>query len=412
MKKLLYLLIYFPLTLLAQPKLEWAHNYHPDQENELFPLSLEIVTDDTAFVYYAGNFVGGTDYDPTSGVDYRNNAGSGDMFLQKINKDDGSIVWTRTWGSAGADRLQEVVLDPFGNIYITGKYREAIDLDPGVGVDMHSAKGFDDLFLMKLDKDGNYIWGHSLKSGNVEYHGGIDCDKDGNVYFGADFGANLTLDNNTDVIAEHNADFQADDSFISKFSPSGDLIWIHTYTIKGEFATNVNHVVIDNEQNLVVIGIGDESTDCDFGPNEKIIAGDPVYIFLQKLDPKDASLIQVETIPWRRILDVQIDKDNNFYFTGRIHFSDTVDMDPGLGEVILDLYSGTEMLLKYNSNWEFEWVNQVRTTGGAFNSVDVDSLGNVFTTLYITNEYSFHKGTNLKKFTQQRSGFPTALMVK
>ena len=158
MKKLLYLLIYFPLTLMAQPKLEWAHNYHPDQPNDLFPLSLEIVTDDTAFVYYAGNFVGGTDYDPTSGVDYRNNAGSGDMFLQKINKDDGSVVWTRTWGSTGADRLEEIALDPFGNIYITGKYRNAIDLDPGVGVDMHSAKGFDDLFLMKLDKDGNYIW--------------------------------------------------------------------------------------------------------------------------------------------------------------------------------------------------------------------------------------------------------------
>lgn len=331
MKKLLYLLILAPLAILAQPKLEWAHNYHPDQENELFPLSHEIVTDDTAFVYYAGNYVGGTDYDPTSGVDYHENAGSGDMFLQKINKDDGSVVWTRTWGSPGADRLEEIALDRFGNIFVTGKYELGIDLNPGQGIDFHSAKGFNDLFILKLDNNGNYLWGHSFKSGNIEYHGGIDCDHEGNVYFGAIFGADLSMDENPEVVITHKSVANTDDCFISKFSTQGQLVWIHSYSREGSQGTILREVIIDNNDELIISGVAGSHADFDFGPGEKVIPGDPVYVYLHKISKVDAALIDVQTVPWRNIFDLHFDDDNNLYMIGRTHISDTVDMDPGSG---------------------------------------------------------------------------------
>ena len=412
MKKLLYLLILAPLAILAQPKLEWAHNYHPDQENELFPLSHEIVTDDTAFVYYAGNYVGGTDYDPTAGVDYHENAGSGDMFLQKINKDDGSIVWTRTWGSPGADRLEEIALDRFGNIYVTGKYELGIDLNPGQGIDFHSAKGFNDLFILKLDKDGNYLWGHSFKSGNIEYHGGIDCDQEGNVYFGAIFGADLSMDENPEIVITHKSVANTDDCFISKFSTQGQLVWIHSYSREGSQGTILREVIIDNNDELIISGVAGSHADFDFGPGEKVIPGDPVYVYLHKISKVDAALIDVQTVPWRNIFDLHFDDDNNLYMIGRTHISDTVDMDPGSGEMILDYYDGTEMLLKYNASWEYQWVTQISTVSGNFNSVEVDSLGNVYASIYITNPYSLHREQNPETLILNRKGFPTALLIK
>jgi hypothetical protein len=67
---------------------------------------------------------------------------------------------------------------------ITGSYEGSIDLDPGTGVSEISSNGGDDIFISKLDENGDFVWGNGI----------------GGTSFLPDEGFSITSNNNNDVI--------------------------------------------------------------------------------------------------------------------------------------------------------------------------------------------------------------------
>src|SRR4051812_42350353 len=49
-----------------------------------------------------------------------------------------------------------------GNIYSTGHFEGTVDFDPGSGVYNMTAIGTYDLFVLKLDNNGNFIWARQM----------------------------------------------------------------------------------------------------------------------------------------------------------------------------------------------------------------------------------------------------------
>jgi hypothetical protein len=112
----------------------------------------------------------------------------------------GALVWQRVWGSFKV-RAFGVATDPSGNILVTGSISGA-------------TTGYFGAFLLKFDSSGNLawqrVWGVTGDAGQ-----GVSSDPSGNIY----------------VTGYHNTTLGGanQDAFLLKISPSGDLLWQHTW---------------------------------------------------------------------------------------------------------------------------------------------------------------------------------------
>ena len=81
---------------------------------------------------------------------YLTSAGLNDIFIQKLDT-SGNLLWAKSMGGALDDFGLSLDVDGSGNIYITGKFKDTADLDPGSGVFNLISAGDDDIFIQKLD---------------------------------------------------------------------------------------------------------------------------------------------------------------------------------------------------------------------------------------------------------------------
>ena len=72
------------------------------------------------------------------------------------------LEWAKSIGNHLQDGAYTMQQDPSGNLYICGKYLETVDFDPEIGVSNQTSLGSSDMFIVKLDSDGNFIWIKSI----------------------------------------------------------------------------------------------------------------------------------------------------------------------------------------------------------------------------------------------------------
>jgi hypothetical protein len=146
----------FALKLDASDNLLWAHAADGTASTN----ALGIDVDRFGNVVVSGTFYGGTtDFDPGPATFPVASVGNGEnLFAWKFDA-DGHFVWVRTLGAANSDvEGSRLALDTFGDVYLTGGYRGALDFDPGPGQAVFQSNGGFAPFEMKLDATGGFAW--------------------------------------------------------------------------------------------------------------------------------------------------------------------------------------------------------------------------------------------------------------
>lgn len=95
------------------------------------------------------------------------NSGNEDLFILKYSA-DGERLWTKQLGTATSDVAYGVATDLNGDAYISG-YTEG-------------GLGGNELFIMKFGGDGTQLWTQRLGSSRTDYARGVATDAEGNVY--------------------------------------------------------------------------------------------------------------------------------------------------------------------------------------------------------------------------------------
>lgn len=115
--------------------------------------------------------------------------GSNDAFVAKYDM-NGSLVWVQAAGGANLDFVASLDVDAQGNVYAGGLYEKAIKFDT---TNLSTTNFYQESFYCKYNSAGQLQWAKTTRGNNPNQVTGVACDKNGNVYLTGFFGVNFQL---------------------------------------------------------------------------------------------------------------------------------------------------------------------------------------------------------------------------
>ncbi len=200
-------------------------------------------------IVIVGNFYGAGDFDPGSGINYLNSAGSSDMFISKFNN-SGQLLWAKALGGIGEDMVNSMILGSSNEIYLAGGFSDSLDFSSGGGAPFQGSLGNSDAFICKLNGNGNYQWVKIYSGISLQSIWKIKLDAYGNPCFLGFFHGSQNFNNATAPLVF--SSFGSQDIFFGKVDASGNLLFAKQ--IGGSGWDSPKGFAIDAGGNLVLTG--------------------------------------------------------------------------------------------------------------------------------------------------------------
>ena len=323
-----------------------------------------IIIDGSGNVYSTGIFYATIDFDPGPGVFNLSAVTNPDVYISKLDS-SGNFLWAKALlgtSISGNPPLLTMVIDEIsGSAYTTGLFSGTVDFDPSVsGTYNLTSNGSSDVFILKLDVAGNFMWAKSMGGNLSDSPNGIALDPVGNIYCAGRF--NGTADFDPGAATFNLTSAGSGDVFIAKLSSSGNFIW----------GKRIGGTSLDISYSMVSDHLGNVYTTGDFGGTADFDPGTGTFnltaagsddYFVSKMDSA-GNLVWAKAfggmgIPVSHALAV--DSNQNVYTTG--YFSGTSDFDPGTGVYnVTPVGSFDIFVCKQDPLGNFDWV---KTAGGS-----------------------------------------------
>ena len=367
-----------------QPSYEWVKTFGGTGGDH----GSAITVDDSGNIYTTGGFSGTVDFDPGSGTDYHTSVGgAGNSFIQKLDI-NGNFLWAKTFGEYSSHaNILSITVDNSGNIYTTGYFRGTVDFDPGNGTDNHTSAGSDDVFIQKLDSNGNFLWTKTFGGSYDDFCYSITTDTSGNIYTTGSFWNTVDFDPGSGI--DNHTSAGSDDVFIQKLDSNGNFLWAKTFGgISGASGRSIN---IDDSGNIYTTGIFFYTVDFDPGSGtDNHTSVGSADVFIQKLD-SNGNFLWAKTFGGtdsEHSNSITVDTSGNIYTAG--YFEGQANFDPEGGNVISMSYQEDVFIHKLDANGNFLWV---RTFGGMGEdmaySITVDASDDIYVTGCFSSTVSF-----------------------
>lgn len=222
-------------------------------------------TDPGGGVLLAGSLFGTMDF----GGGALNDAGGGDVYLAKLDA-SGGHVWSKRFGDAAAQGVQNATVDGAGSPILVGSYAGTLDLGAGP---MTAVGAFSDAYVAKFDGAGNLTWAKSITSPGIQSLTDVATGPAGEtVVVGF-------LNNTVDFGGGPLTSAGSYDIFVVKLDSAGNHVWSKRF---GDAAMQVPWAVAIDASGAILVG-GYFFGTVDFGGGVLTSAGNR-DVFLAKLD--------------------------------------------------------------------------------------------------------------------------------
>jgi hypothetical protein len=388
------------------PYFGWAKSAVTAANNTALQEGRAVAVDAQGNVYTTGHFVGTVDFDPGAGTANLTSAGNVDIFIQKLDA-AGTYLWAKRIGGTGSDNGYAITLDKGGGVYVTGSFSGTVDFDPGSSTANLTSAGGADIFILKLDRFGNYTWAKKVGGTGYDYGNSIAIDDADNIYTGGNF-SGTNVDFNPGSGTANLTSAGDTDAFILKLNASGNYTWAKRVGAASE--DRLNAMTVDKDGNVNAAGYFNATVDFDPGSGTvNLTATSGPDIFILKLDAAGnytwaKRVGSVTSIDFADAL--AIDGTGNVYITG--NFSGTVDFDPGTGTANLTAAGagvyGDVFVLKLDASGNYKWAKKAGATEDDFGkAIAVDAGGNVYTTGSFNGTVDFDPGSGTANLTSAGS---------
>ena len=356
------------------------------------------VVDDSGYVYVTGSINNTTLYPDTPAVTF---AGSGSSLIVKYSR-TGELIWAKSVGGA----IRRMDLDAAGNLYCIGRFTTTVDLNPDAAVDTAHGTGRPNTYILKLTKDGIYVWGKSfgLRSPiSATYGYSISVDKNNNVYVIGTANKNDSIDFNPGP-----AEFIAKaGGFVCKLDEDGNFDWVRT-TVD---YFDLYDLDTDDAGNVYYSGAYYDSVDMNWGAGTYMMyisngasAGSSGNAFVSKLD----SLGNFQwassnsSTYYSEFYALTADRLGNTYATG--YYQDSVYFVVGTDTLLFsspDESTTFFSIVKCDPNGHFVWAKSIgdSKTVEASDIIQDDRFGGVYLSGYFADTTDFDPGAGVFTMT-------------
>jgi hypothetical protein len=216
----MYNTLYFKLD--RNKNLLW-HKQIPSKVR--FLVHTKPLVDDNGNLIVIHNFNDSITLDPSLpplGINFK----KGHILVSKIDS-NGNYLWAKslnthsTFPAYEVNFVEDFEIDAVGNIYLIGYLKDTLDVnpDPNVTVKRYINPSEHAVFLIKLDKNGNYIWDKIFKTSLHSTLGFNLTVVPNNIIVSKAFFGSFTLDTNSSIILHSNSNGEA--LFNAIFDSSG-----------------------------------------------------------------------------------------------------------------------------------------------------------------------------------------------
>jgi hypothetical protein len=341
-----------------------------------------------------GYFNGTVDFNPGASVNNLTSTGNRDIFVLKLNS-NGDYAWAHKFGSTLPDEGAATCFDPNGNVFVTGFFQETVDFNPGSSTNNFTATSYD-IFILKLDANGNYVWNYDLGSNPAEQGRAIQCDANGNVYTTGSFGS--SLDFNPGAATEFMSATGVADIYLLKLTNAGDFIWSRKIGgISNEYALSV---AIDLNGAAILGGYFASTTTFNSFPNVAITSAglDDAFVVKFNSDGSHAWTRTIGSTGYDQTKAVTTDAQGNVYATGI--FQGTVDLNPDAG---VENYTANQedcFVIKLTPNGGFINASVMGGTGSDYSyGIATDAIGGIYTCGSFTQTADFDPSSQVNSLT-------------
>jgi hypothetical protein len=252
-----------------------------------------IALDKSGNAYVTGYFANWADFDPGTGIAILETRGTigNDAFVAKYDK-DGKYLWAKGIGSKHDDNGMSIAMDQGDNVYVTGYFSDTAYLydttsTPGAAMKSDSviSAGDYDMFLVKYDSAGNYLWSKTLGGKSDEGGYGISIGRGGMVCVTGYF-ADTAIFGGADTLRAVSG---SRDAFIAKFNPDGHYKWAGS--LGGSTQSDMGYgISCDQLGNIYAAGNYAGAADLEPGPGTaNFMTRGSTDIYLLKLACSDTS---------------------------------------------------------------------------------------------------------------------------
>lgn len=355
-----------------------------------------MAVDGSGTTYSVGAYEGTVDFNPGSGTESLTSTGADDTFVVKLDS-SGELVWAKSFGGSSHDQAVDVASDHSGNVYVLGRFYGTADFDPGLDVSNLTSNGSFDVFIVKLNSNGEFLWAKSYGNSSDDQPHAVAVDGSGKVYITGWF--QQTVDFGGGAVASSGGT----DAYLLKLSSNGDF---ESFTQFGSTSQDKGSAIaIDSADNVHVIGDFAGTIDFDPGPGTTNKTPTANYdAFIVKLD-SSGSLVWVSTFSGSGYAyggelgrNIAVDTAGSVYVTSM--FDGTIDFDPGNGSENLTSTNNDVYVAKLNSSGGLEWAKALGGTNSDRGlAIAVDNSGNVYTTGRFQGSGDFDPGVGTETLT-------------
>lgn len=277
-----------------------------------------------------------------------------------------NLSWVKYVGNIDVDQANDVVSDSQGNVYVTGYYMGDLYFWP---INLYGM-GLKDMFVAKLDPDGNLIWITSVAGVNNVYGTGITLDNDGNVIVTGTFKGQAFVESYS--LSSNN---NSTDIILIKYDTDGNLLWYKS--VGGNYDDYSAKVKVDIHNNIILAGTF--NTFMNIGSQN--LSANQNSFFIAKYNSA-GNFIWAKTANSssdNNIVDIAVDNLGNIIGIG--NFAGTITFE---SDILNAIGNKDIFLVKYNSNSDYQWSKRLGSSGNE------DKAGGVSIDLNL-NVYAFYK---------------------
>ncbi|GGW59155.1 putative secreted protein (Por secretion system target) [Winogradskyella epiphytica] len=292
-----------------------------------------VTSDSAGNIYTGGYFRGLVDFDQSVNVNQLDSYGTRDGFILKLDA-AGNFIWVKQMACTNPVYIQKIILNDLGEIYVAGLFRGTMTLETTTGTTDLVSSGNFDAFVLKLDANGDLIWGQKFGSHGRDEAIDLILEPNGNLLVVGGFLRTVDFDNSSNEFQLTSFSTENADIFLLKLSPDGDFIWVKQFGGTGE--DYAESITVGQSGAIYMTGYYKRGeADFDPGPDTYILPNPGTFdkIFVVKLTAEGNFVWAKQTDGFHltRGNAIEVDTNENVYIGG--YFYATQDFNPDPNEV-------------------------------------------------------------------------------